>query len=116
MVQARAAVKENNRRFLPHAGTIGHEAGALDIKKESHTIYQCPHTRVLMPSLPPNGEAQRPRCEHREHPVRCSLWFGALGALCQYSSCPNALTPAAFRNHSPTSRYGPVRGDQRSTM
>src|SRR5262245_47946756 len=56
MVQAWAAVQQNNGRLLPHAGTIGHETGALDIKEESHAIYAYPHCGDLMSLSLPNDE------------------------------------------------------------
>src|SRR3989442_3954692 len=38
MVEAGATVEEDQHRLLPHGATVRHEAGALDIKKESHAI------------------------------------------------------------------------------
>ena len=33
MVEAGAAVKEQNGRLRAHAGTVGHEPGALDVEE-----------------------------------------------------------------------------------
>ena len=45
MVKAGAPVEEHERRFLPHGGTIGYEAGTLHIKEQSYTIHK--HVQIV---------------------------------------------------------------------
>jgi hypothetical protein len=39
------------------------------------------HLLVLSCEPPANAQAQRPECERREHPVRCSLKFDAFSDI-----------------------------------
>jgi len=38
MVEAGATVEEDQRGLLPHGSTIRHQAGTLDVKKESYAV------------------------------------------------------------------------------
>src|SRR6266568_3102068 len=51
MVEAGPAVKEDKSRLLPHGATIRHQAGALDVEEESHSIHEDVH--VFLARAPP---------------------------------------------------------------
>ena len=38
MVKTGTTVEENDRRLLSQGRTVGHQAGALDVKEESHSV------------------------------------------------------------------------------
>src|SRR5262245_18752337 len=47
MVEARAAMQEQQRGLFPHDGSIRHEADALNVEEKSHAIHQYAHRPCL---------------------------------------------------------------------
>jgi hypothetical protein len=46
MVGAQAAMQHQHNRLFPHGGAIGHEARALDIEEQPHTVYEHMHEPI----------------------------------------------------------------------
>ena len=48
MVEAGAAVQQQQGRLLPHGGTVRHQLRALDVEEQPHPVDEYPHGQISL--------------------------------------------------------------------